>query len=241
METNVKGKLRESEPVSKEIPIILPKDLLRYLFGELGVSIDAEEVRRYWQHARECGCPWGNLSDGDHHIPCALYGDSAKYSYIGEKITCVFFSLPLWNPRAARYRIWLLFALETYQTLGGLTMNPLYRRIVESMWELYSDGLEVNGRTLHFAVSEIKGDWEWHVYSMGLSRSWRNPKFCWRCEASKNPSPGDCSYVDFADAPGWEPTQLSQTQFLARCIDTRRPGGPCAFDAFFGNGNQWNT
>ncbi|CAK9034090.1 Uncharacterized protein SCF082_LOCUS20749 [Durusdinium trenchii] len=170
VETKVKGKLRESEPVSKEIPIILPKDLLRYLFGELGVSIDAEEVRRYWQHARECGCPWGNLSDGDHHIPCALYGDSAKYSYIGEKITCVFFSLPLWNPRAARYRIWLLFALETYQTLGGLTINPLYRRIVESMWELYSDGLEVNGRTLHFAVSEIKGDWEWHVYSMGLSR-----------------------------------------------------------------------
>ena len=207
--------------------MILPEDLLRYLFVDLGLKIPREEVERYWKHSRDTGAPWANMSTGNH-IPCALYGDSAKYSNRGDKITCVFFSLPLWNPRAARLRIWLLFALESYYTLGGLTLNPFYRKIVESMHKLYNQGIQIGDQTFHFCITEIKGDWEWHCFSMGLCRSWRQAKFCWRCEASKNPGPGETSYIDFGENPSWEATQLSQLEFLARCIDVNRPGGACA-------------
>ena len=209
--------------------MILPEDLLHYLYGELGLEIPHAEIQKYWTHAKENGCPWANVSDGDH-VPCALYGDSAKYSNSGEKVTCIFFSLPLWNPRTARLRIWLLFALESYYTLGGLTMNPLYRKVVESMIKLYNTGIEIRGRTIRFAITELKGDWEWHAFSMGLSRTWRSPKFCWRCEATKNDDGHGHTYTDFGDNPLWGNTQLSHLEFLARCIDADRPGGPCSFD-----------
>ena len=225
----MKGKLRESDPVPKSIPIVLPENLLSYLFRDLHLEIPDDAVTQYWRHAKEHKCNWSDISDGVH-IPCALYGDSAKFSTAGEKITCVFFSLPLWNPRSARSRIWLLFALETYYILGGLTMYPLYRKIVESMWKLYREGLQVGDKTLYFAVTELKGDWEWHEFSLGLTRSWRNHKFCWRCEASKNTDVGP-SYVDFADQPAWEPTRLSHVEFLSRCIDPRKPGGTCTLDS----------
>ena len=227
MDTLVKGKLRESEPLEKQIPMILPETLLQHLFQELDLQIPDQAVDRYWKHAKEFNCLWSDASDGSH-IPCALYGDSAKYSVAGEKITCVFFSLPLWNPRAARYRIWLLFSVETYTVLsGGLTMFPLYRQVVESMVKLYHDGITVNGKTLRFVVTELKGDWEWHEFSLCLSRSWRNHQFCWRCDASKDESHGT-SYLDFGEHPVWEPTQLSHVQFLARCIHSNLPGGACS-------------
>lgn len=227
MDTLVKGKLRESEPVEKQIPMILPENLLQHLFQELDLQIPDYAVDRYWKHAKEFNCPWSDASDGSH-IPCALYGDSAKFSVAGEKITCVFFSLPLWNPRAARYRIWLLFSVETYTILsGGLTMFPLYQKVVESMLKLYHDGITVDGNTLKFVVTELKGDWEWHEFSLCLSRSWRNHQFCWRCDASKDESHGT-SYLDFGEHPVWKPTTLSHVQFLARCIHSNLPAGACA-------------
>lgn len=228
VETLVKGKLRESDPVPRNIPVILPDKLLTYLFNDLGLEIPQDAVEQYWKHAKDVNYPWSNASDGSH-IPCAIYGDSAKFSLPGEKITCVFFSLPLWNPRSARLRIWLLFALETYRIQGGLTMNPLYRVIVESMTKLYHDGIQVGEKILRFVITELKGDWEWHEFSLGLTRSWRSHKFCWRCEASKNIEHGT-SYLDFNDHPCWEFTELSQVQFLARCFDSSRPGGTCALD-----------
>ncbi len=228
METLVKGKLRESDPVPRNIPVILPDKLLTYLFNDLGLEIPQDAVEQYWKHAKDVNYPWSNASDGSH-IPCAIYGDSAKFSLPGEKITCVFFSLPPWNPRSARLRIWLLFALETYRIQGGLTMNPLYRVIVESMTQLYHDGIQVGAKTLRFVITELKGDWEWHEFSLGLTRSWRSHKFCWRCEASKNMEHGT-SYLDFTDHPCWESTELSQVQFLARCFDCSKPGGTCALD-----------
>lgn len=144
------------------------------------------------------------MSEGDH-IPCALYGDSAKFSLAGDKITCIFFSIPLWNPRAARRRIWLLFALETFRMLGGKTLYPFYTKIVDSMHKLYCDGIQCNGRTLRFVVTELKGDWEWHVDSLSLTRSWRNSAFCWRCNPSKNVSEGFPSFLDCED-PQWQPS-----------------------------------
>ena len=236
VQTMMRGKLRESDPVPVDIPITLPEDLLRYLFCDVGLRIPECEIQKYWKHTRDTNCPWSGMSEGDH-IPCAIYGDSAKFSLAGEKVTCIFFSLPLWNPRAARRRIWLLCAIETFRMLGGRTLFPIYRRIVQSMWQLYEHGLQVDGKTLRFCVTELKGDWEWHYDALSLKRSWRNSQFCWRCEASKTAqSDGFPSYLDFRERPDWEEAQLTHTEFLARCISIG-PAGSCelapTFKIFF--------
>lgn len=229
--TFVKGKLRESDPIPTEVPMILPEDLLRYLFQTLGVEMPSGSVAAYWKHAHSVGCPWGRASTGVH-IPCALYGDSAKFSAAGEKITCIFLSLPLWNPRSARLSKWLLCSLETNQMLGGLTLFPIYRKIVESMLKLYKEGIQVNGQVLQFVVTELKGDWEWHAYSIQMTRTWKNSQFCWRCNASKKLDDDGSSYLDFQDNPGWVVSEFSQIEFLAKIIQTNKPGGACAFDAY---------
>ena len=236
VETVLKGKLRESDPIQTTLPMTSPEDLLKYLFNDVGLELPDEEIRKYWAHCKATNCGWSHMSGGDH-IPVALYGDSAKFSAIGEKITCCFLSMPLWFPRAARRRIFLLFALETYRMVGGgQTLFPFYRKIVQTMWKPFDDGIEVeypDGRTrrLKFVVTELKGDWEWHCESMLLQRSWRNNEFCWRCDASKNHSPTSPSYLDFQDHPDWMNTELTQAQFLGRCID-RGPGRPCALEEF---------
>ena len=234
VETVLKGKLRESDPVQTVLPMTSPEDLLRYLFGNVGVELPDVEIKKYWDHCKATNCGWSHMSEGDH-IPVALYGDSAKFSAIGEKITCCFMSLPLWFPRAARRRIFLLFALESYRMVGGgQTLYPFYRKIVQSMWKLYEDGIQVECpdgqiRRLRFVVTELKGDWEWHVDSMSLQRSWRNSEFCWRCTVSKTPSPISPSYVDFQDHPDWMRTEFTQAQFLGHCIDGG-PARPCALE-----------
>jgi hypothetical protein len=230
VKTVVKGKLRESDPIPAELPMTSPDDLLRYLFCVVGLEIPRESIEEYWRHCKENGCPWSHMSDGDH-IPCAIYGDSAKFSAAGEKVTCIFFSLPLWNPRAARRRIWLLFLLETYRMVGSRTLYPFYKKIVEAMHKLYHDGIECGGTTLRFVITEIKGDWEWHCDALSLKRSWRNSQFCWRCDASKVTSPDFPCYLDFRDHPDWEHTQLTNAQFLGQCIGIG-PGGPCGSEIF---------
>ena len=84
MKTVVKGKLRESDPIPAELPMTSPDDLLRYLFCVVGLEIPRESIEEYWRHCKENGCPWSHMSDGDH-IPCAIYGDSAKFSAAGER------------------------------------------------------------------------------------------------------------------------------------------------------------
>ncbi len=183
------------------------------------------EVRRFWNHARAFNLPWADASRDSRHVPLALYGDSAKFSSLGEKITGVFMSMPLWDPRSSRFSRFLLYALETNYSLGGLTLNPLYKKIVESMWKLYEDGLCVNGQQIRFATIEIRGDWEWHCHAFQLIPSWRSDKFCWRCAANKK---DDNNFLDFQKDPGWHETERTHAEFLADCIPLRTAGGPCA-------------
>lgn len=186
VETLVRGKLRESDPVPQMLPMVLPENLLHYLFQTLELEIQPDDVELYWDHARARNCPWSHISD-EHPgiIPCALYGDAAKYSTAGEKILRVFMSLVLWRPKSARNSIWLLFSVNCASCLGPQTLWPMYTKILDSMWKLYTHGLNINGKVMRFAISELKGDWEWHALSLNLTRTWRSAEFCWRCEASK--------------------------------------------------------
>lgn len=218
VETLVKEKLSGDDITTKpmRIPVFLPEHLLAHLFGPLGMEIGDDAVSMYWAHAKKYNCPWKNISPDGTHQPLGLYGDAAKFAPTGEKIIAVFLNIVLWAPKSSSMSRYLLFSLENDHCLGPATLNPLMAPIVESLWRCFQ-GINVMGRTMHFAVSELRGDWEWHVQSLDMQRSWRMSQFCWRCDASKRP--GDpCSFWDLSDAPDWERTQLSHGQFLARMI-----------------------
>ena len=219
MATLVKGKSGEDHPLSKQIPVILPERLLPYLFGTLQLQVPPESIGKYW----ETGCPWAHVSEGDH-IPLGLYGDAAKYcNATGEKVIGFFINIPIWNPRSARMSRWLLLALDESTCLGDRTLRPLFRSIVKSLICCY-DGLacsiDGNPRQLKFAVTELRGDWEWHCLALGLTRTWRNSLFCWRCDVSKQPGSLN-QYLDFGDRPQWQNTELTHLQFLSNCVSHR--------------------
>lgn len=220
--TNVKEKLSGDNFTAKpmDIPVFMPKDILEFLFGELGMEIPMEAIRKYWSHANEFQCPWSNLSPEWNHIPISLYGDAAKYAPSGEKIIAVFMSVVLWVPRSARMTRFLLFTLENDHCLGPETLNPLFAPIVESLILCYREGIQVKGSTYRFATSELRGDWEWHVQWLDMKRSWRMHEFCWRCNVSKKPGENN-HYLDLRDEPEWVASELSHVQFLSKIIKPR--------------------
>jgi hypothetical protein len=121
------------------MPIFLPKQILEYLLMEIQLEIDMDEIKRFWTHAKRFNLPWAGASHDGLHVPLALYGDSAKFSAIGKKVTGIFMSMPLWNPRSAKFSRFLLCALETYTSLGvdsepgvpkdrGIDVGPLHKR-----------------------------------------------------------------------------------------------------------------
>lgn len=203
-----------------KVPVFLPEDILRCLMGEIGLVIEEDAVQKYWQHARDHGCPWKDMSPGHHH-PLGLYGDAAKYSPTGSKIIAYFLNLVLWAPKTSRMSRWLLFTLENDQCLGAESLNPLFGPIVESLNRCYN-GINIGGRTTHYVCTELRGDWEWHVSCFGLQRTWRHHTFCWRCDVSRGPGE-PYQYWDFSDNPGWATTEKSHVEFLSSMVSSRRP------------------
>ena len=102
-------------------------------------------------------------------------------------------SVVLWVPRVSRMSRWLLFTVENDLCLG----------------------ITIGDTQLHFATTELRGDWEWHAYTFSMMRNWKHHKFCWRCEATKFDHP---IFLDLDNEPAWATTQFSQLQFLARII-----------------------
>ena len=100
-------------------------------------------------------------------------------------------SMPLFDPRSARFSRSLLCALESHCIVGMQTLGPLYQKIVDSMWKLYTEGLfiKAKGRKVKFCTVEIRGDWEWHSVAFDFIPTWRSDQFCWRCEADKKKDP----------------------------------------------------
>lgn len=224
METPVKSKLSGDDvtKVTRKVPVFLQETILTFLMGPLNLVVEDEAVEKFWDHARTFNCPWKDVSPG-HHQPLGLYGDAAKYSPLGQKIIGYFVNLVLWTPKSSRMSRWLLFSLENDECLGPESLNPLFAAIVRSLQRCYN-GIMIEGKTMHFSVVELRGDWEWHVYSLGLLRSWRAINFCWRCDASKNDE--DTTYWDLSDDPGWARTEKTELQFIATMVSPSHPRHP---------------
>lgn len=218
--TSVKAKQDSSEVVEVKIPVLLPHRILLYLFSVLGVFIRPEDIQQYWQHCQEF-CIWALNKDFDgNHVPVTIYGDTARYGqgYDQAKVTGCFMSLPLWRPKSTRMSQWLLFSVNADISLGPETLNPLYLAIVESFNEAFH-GRSLEGPLLphKFAITEFKGDWEYHFQTWGLRRWWKTRYVCWRCHA-ENHANATHSCFDFDDNPTWQGATVSHASFVANMV-----------------------
>ncbi|CAE7879827.1 unnamed protein product [Symbiodinium microadriaticum] len=92
VQTILKKKSDSQEEERVKIPVLMPHKILSFLFEELGLTIDADTVSKYWAHCKR-HCPWAGSDDFDGtHIPVSLYGDTARYGqgYDQSKVTGCF-------------------------------------------------------------------------------------------------------------------------------------------------------
>ena len=218
--TKVKAKRDSEEVVDMKVPVLLPHRILKYLFQNLGLTIDAENLAKFWSHAYQF-LPWAAAGGGyDNHMPLTLYGDTAWYGtgYDQSKITGCFMSLTLWRPKSTRMSQWLLFSLDADISLGPKSLNLLYLAIVESLNHAFY-GVSPEGEVLphKFAVCEIKGDWEYHYQTFQLKKYWKTRYICWRCQA-ENHADAIHSFVDLSDHPTWQATEISHNDWLVNVV-----------------------
>lgn len=166
----------------KMIPMYDPHLVLSYLFDEVGLEIDEEQVRSYWQSAAERGCPWAQTEDFDR-VPVKLFGDDCVYDERLTKAYAIVMSLPLWRPKAARNSRFLLWVQKSSEFVGFEGLQPVLARMVWSLNIAYDQRLPKSGR--RFCVCEIGGDWAWNRFFWQIERHWNSLKPCPFCDVQK--------------------------------------------------------
>ena len=220
VKTRVRKREDSTAEIERSIPVLLPHMIFKYLCDEVGLEIGANVLRRYWQHCKAV-MPWATNPDFDGlHIPVTIYGDTARYGqgYDQSKVTGCWMSLVLWRPRSTRMSNWLLWCLNADLSLGAKSHNPLYLAVVQSLNSCFI-GKTPGGETMthKFAVTEIRGDWEFQAQTFGMKRFWKCRFICWRCDAENHVN-AEHSFLDLSESPSWANTSLSQTSFLTNVV-----------------------
>lgn len=209
---------KDGTQFEKDMPVLLPHHILRFLFTEAGVHINEGVIQRFWQHLHEVQHPLSAKVAGSHDfIPVGIHGDEAAYGAdraAPDKLTCIFMDLPLWRPKNARLSRFLLFAMDSAQLVGYESLHPVLQHIAESLNFAYF-GVDAEGMQIftghRFILSELRGDQVWHKYLWRHLRWWRAREVCFRCCAVARDGP---LYWEFGDQAAWRSTEISTIDFL---------------------------
>lgn len=167
----------------RQIPMFDPHAVLTYIFEEVGLRIDEEEISKYWKEASDRGCPWARGEPGDR-IPLKLFGDDCVFDERLNKAYAIIMSLPLWRPKSARNSRFLLWTQKSTQFAGFQGLQPILARMAWSLNILYEQGLPKSG--YRFAVCEIGGDWSWLRFFWQFDRHWNGQTPCPFCDVKKS-------------------------------------------------------
>ena len=189
-----------------QLEMIDPHVMISYIWNVVGLQLDPQDVKSYWDHHRQVRSPWTTacLDASSDMIPLGIYGDSAKARQLPftapEKVVGIFLNCPIFRPKSVRQSRWLLFSIQEDLLFGRKTLNAIYRRVtwsINSMWFGYlptqgpfgepllqQPGVPITTNFNKFCVTEIRGDWSWHKTIFGLVSSWKggaNCAVCWKC------------------------------------------------------------
>lgn len=223
------------------VPVVNMLSLVQYLVDSHGVDLKSEDLRQYWNHVKEyypwgnghAGCE----SQDFYFWPLSLYGDEARYTDSAgfiEKIVVVNMSFVLWRPASTRNSRFILFACRESLCVEHKTLWAVYRYIRWALDVLF-EGLKPEsgylGQSLpqnlrrstpnsldplcrngtRFALTEVRGDWAWHVFSLQLIPRWNSAKCCFKCRADS------CERLDYTLTASWISNQYSHPDFLRLC------------------------
>ena len=219
-------------------PIVFPHRILSYLFDDVGLDIPESVVNSYWDHSIRMKEPWACESEASRfHMPVGIHGDAARLwtVYKVEKLVGVWMNLPLFRPKSVRHSRWLLFSIPRDKLIKNRTLNAVWKRLVWSLnaafegknpehgpggCSLFGDHLARAGTPLcktnrRFALTELRGDWEWHRDTWRFTASWNGQQVCFKCPALKS---GDerYRYYNISDSSRWLGEEFTLDQFIAR-------------------------
>ena len=214
-------------------------------------------VSQYWAHVKEHFL-WGTghpAASDSQHIPLGIHGDECRYtsgSGLQEKIIAMSINVILWAPRSSRNSRFVICAIRESECLGRRTMYPVLEYVRWAFNILFDGKKPLTGykgallpknlsrdsggewlcrRKERFCLVEVRGDWAWHVFIMGLKNRWTSTHLCFRCHAKAQRSGVSTlqdSYLDFSDSAGWLETEVSHIQFINEMLQA----GPICAMAF---------
>lgn len=230
------------------IPVVDVLRLVQYLFDEHGVHVDRATRAQYWDHAHEY-FSWGKghpgVADKDR-IALGLHGDECRYTQGSgciEKVIVLSLNVIHWSPRTSRNSRFVVAAVREKECLGIKTMYPLLSYIcwcLNQLWEGKKPMSGFRGMPLsqkvqgkigeseflckgrhRFALTEVRGDWSFHVYIFNMRNRWTSISICWKCRAKglrhENATLQD-SYMDFSESATWIPSTVSHAEFLTTMV-----------------------
>ena len=72
-----------------------PREIMRYLFDDVGIHVPDNVLANYWRNYRALGLPGANGPDNCDRMPLKFFGDDAQYNQQGDKLLAFILSLPL--------------------------------------------------------------------------------------------------------------------------------------------------
>ncbi|CAL1145496.1 unnamed protein product [Cladocopium goreaui] len=148
---------------NRNLPVVMPHDLV-----DLLPHIDESEIKHYWDHLSKVNSPLAKISPEKNHYPLWIWGDEAQYRENGDEIMLICIGAVLDNRKHSIESCYPLSICRSELKAGFPTVRGILEAVVASLTSLYEDGASVpGGQHVHFAVTEIRGDWKWQA---GLSR-----------------------------------------------------------------------
>ncbi|CAL1139825.1 unnamed protein product, partial [Cladocopium goreaui] len=226
----------------QKFPILHPHEILSYLWDEVGIVVPESEIAKYWHTAWQRGEPWATSSPAsDKHIPVGLHGDSARLWSQNkfEKITAIHLNIVHFRPCSVRFSRWCLFSCPTHLLFKNRTLNVVWKRLtwsLESAFEGLHPMTGVGGKPLSqheqscagqplsrsgakWALTELRGDWEFHVQTWRPRASWQANRVCFRCPAlAKSTQPSYLYWNHHGEECGWESEEYGLAGFMAHAL-----------------------
>lgn len=205
-------------------------------------------MAEYWRHAWQVREPWAiGCPATEEHIPIGLHGDSARLWSQNkfEKVMAVTLNICLFRPRSVRFSRWCLFSCPHHLVYKNRTLNAFWRRIAWSLEHAFQGvhplsrpggkplltkrerdhgGQQLSSSGARWALTECRGDWEWHVQVFRPKASWQATKVCFRCPAQ---SKDNHLYWAHGDDCTWESAEYGLQAFISQRL---KENNLCALD-----------
>ena len=217
-------------------PILHPHRIIAYLFNHVKLEVNLNEVHEFWDHSRSFKEPWALHSPATRdHIPIGLHGDGAQLwtQYKVEKQMSISLNLSLFRPRSTRHSRFVVFTIPAEKLYKNRTLNLVWKRLVWSMNALFeglnpSTGvdrqrlgptdLERAGTPIctaghKFALTEIRGDWEFHYFCWRPTSKWISIRMCFQCNAASKGSEEELYYNNHGR---WVREEFGLEEFVSR-------------------------